>query len=44
MCASNPHVQAVEVADASHYVHDDQGEVFNRLVAGFLSGLVHAGQ
>jgi pimeloyl-ACP methyl ester carboxylesterase len=44
MCASNPQVQAVEVADASHYVHDDQSEVFNRLVAGFLSDLARAVQ
>lgn len=36
MSASNPHVQTVEVADASHYVHDDQGAVFNELVADFL--------
>jgi pimeloyl-ACP methyl ester carboxylesterase len=36
MSASNPHVRTVEVAGASHYVHDDQGKVFNRLVADFL--------
>ncbi|WP_431033263.1 alpha/beta fold hydrolase [Pseudomonas yamanorum] len=41
MRASNPHVQTVEVDDASHYVHDDQGIVFNALVAGFLENLVH---
>ena len=40
MTACNPHVSTVEVADASHYVHDDQGEVFNGLVAGFLNVLV----
>ncbi|UUQ65341.1 alpha/beta hydrolase [Pseudomonas fuscovaginae UPB0736] len=42
MSASNPHVQTVEVADASHYVHDDQGPVFNALVADFLKSLVPA--
>lgn len=41
MRASNPHVQTVEVDDASHYVHDDQGIVFNALVAGFLENLVN---
>ncbi|MBH3423970.1 alpha/beta fold hydrolase [Pseudomonas gessardii] len=40
MSASNPHVQTVEVADASHYVHDDQGAVFNTRVADFLDSLV----
>ncbi|MBC3345039.1 alpha/beta hydrolase [Pseudomonas sp. SWRI196] len=39
MSASNRHVQTAEVAGASHYVHDDQGEVFNQLVAGFLKSL-----
>jgi esterase len=39
MRASNPHVRTVEVADASHYVHDDQGAVFNALIAGFLANL-----
>lgn len=42
MSASNPHVQTVEVADASHYVHDDQGAVFNELVADFLERLALA--
>lgn len=39
MRASNPHVRTVEVADASHYVHDDQGAVFNALVTDFLENL-----
>lgn len=39
MTACNPHVRTVEVADASHYVHDDQGPVFNALVAEFLESL-----
>ncbi|MHA4968385.1 MULTISPECIES: alpha/beta fold hydrolase [Pseudomonas] len=39
MTASNPHIRTVEVADASHYVHDDQGEVFNALVWAFLREL-----
>jgi pimeloyl-ACP methyl ester carboxylesterase len=42
MSASNPHVQTVEVADASHYVHDDQGAIFNGLVADFLDRLALA--
>ena len=42
MSASNPNVQTVEVADASHYVHDDQGAVFNALVADFLEHLAFA--
>lgn len=39
MSQSNAHVRTAEVADASHYVHDDQGEVFNALVTKFLQGL-----
>lgn len=39
MCASNRHVQTAEIPDASHYVHDDQGELFNQTVAGFLQRL-----
>ncbi|MBO0493899.1 alpha/beta hydrolase [Pseudomonas sp. Marseille-Q1929] len=39
MTACNPNIRTVEVADASHYVHDDQGEVFNALVSGFLREL-----
>jgi esterase len=40
---SNRQVQTVEVAHASHYVHDDQGETFNRLVADFLASLTTPG-
>ncbi|WP_437881650.1 alpha/beta fold hydrolase [Pseudomonas sp. LRF_L74] len=36
MQQSNANVRAVEIADASHYVHDDQGAVFNRVVGEFL--------
>ncbi|MCV4283351.1 alpha/beta fold hydrolase [Pseudomonas capsici] len=36
--AANPLVQGVEIADASHYVHDDQGEIFNRVVTDYLNG------
>lgn len=32
----NPRVATVVVPDASHYVHDDQSEVFNREVLAFL--------
>ncbi|AZF15549.1 MULTISPECIES: alpha/beta fold hydrolase [Pseudomonas] len=42
MRASNSHVRTVEVADASHYVHDDQGAVFNALVADFLASLARS--
>lgn len=34
--AANPRVQTTEIADASHYVHDDQSEMFNRVVVDFL--------
>ena len=33
------HVQAVEIAGASHYVHDDQTEQFNQTVQDFLNQL-----
>ncbi|CRM34088.1 MULTISPECIES: alpha/beta fold hydrolase [unclassified Pseudomonas] len=39
---SNALVRTAEVADASHYVHDDQGETFNRLVIAFLDSLAIA--
>ena len=41
---SNAHVRTAEVADASHYVHDDQGETFNRLVTAFLDSLAIPGR
>ncbi|WP_339457092.1 MULTISPECIES: alpha/beta fold hydrolase [unclassified Pseudomonas] len=41
---SNAHVRTAEVADASHYVHDDQGETFNRLVIAFLDSLAIPGR
>ncbi|WP_260958659.1 alpha/beta fold hydrolase [Pseudomonas citri] len=37
--SANPLVQTAEIADASHYVHDDQGELFNRVVLHYLQGL-----
>ncbi|WP_434694864.1 alpha/beta hydrolase [Pseudomonas sp. Z1-14] len=40
----NAQVRTAEVADASHYVHDDQGEVFNRLVTEFLESLATPGR
>lgn len=43
MSACNPNIRTVEVADASHYVHDDQSEVFNALVSGFLRELKSEG-
>lgn len=39
MQATNPQVRTLEIAGASHYVHDDQGPVFNAAVAGFLHAL-----
>jgi len=38
MQEANARVQTAEIADASHYVHDDQGEVFNQVVADYLRG------
>ncbi len=37
MSARSHHIQWREVADAGHYVHDDQPEVVARLVGSFLS-------
>ena len=36
MAEANPHVRWIEIADAGHYVHDDQPEVFHRVVRAFL--------
>jgi len=36
MCALNPRISALEIADAGHYIHDDQPELFNQAVAAFL--------
>lgn len=36
MAEANPHVRWVEIADAGHYVHDDQPEAFHRVVRAFL--------
>lgn len=33
-------VKTVEIADASHYVHDDQSELFNQTVQDFLNQFV----
>ena len=41
MARVNPKVRWVEVPEATHFVHDDNLEAFNREVAGFLgSGLI----
>lgn len=32
----NSNIRTLEIADASHYVHDDQSDAFNRSVAGYL--------
>ncbi|MBA1228548.1 alpha/beta hydrolase [Pseudomonas viridiflava] len=34
--AANPLAETLEIADASHYVHDDQPDVFNRVVTDYL--------
>ncbi|WP_295473352.1 alpha/beta hydrolase [uncultured Pseudomonas sp.] len=36
MLQANARIRAVEVADASHYVHDDQSAIFNQVVSAFL--------
>jgi pimeloyl-ACP methyl ester carboxylesterase len=33
---ANSNIATAEIANASHYVHDDQGAAFNRLVTGYL--------
>ncbi|WP_425930424.1 alpha/beta fold hydrolase [Pseudomonas sp. NyZ201] len=42
MRGGNSQVQTVEIANASHYVHDDQPEAFNALVTDFLNTLPQA--
>ena len=37
MCSRNPHIRAVSVTNAGHYVHDDAPEVFLAEVQQFLS-------
>lgn len=39
MTAANPYVRACEIAGATHYVHDDQPDVFNRILRSWLDGL-----
>jgi pimeloyl-ACP methyl ester carboxylesterase len=39
MAASNPNIRWVEVPAASHFVHEDNLEAFNREVGGFLKTL-----
>ena len=36
MADANPQVRWMEIADAGHYVHDDQPEVFHRVAREFL--------
>jgi pimeloyl-ACP methyl ester carboxylesterase len=40
----NRHIRTVEIADASHYVHDDQSEIFNSVVVGYLGELADRSQ
>lgn len=42
MAAANPRLRWIELADAGHYVHDDQPEVFERAVCDFLLHLAPA--
>ena len=37
MCRRNPHFVSVEIADAGHYIHDDNPQDFNTQVADFLA-------
>lgn len=37
MCALNPRITSATVPGASHYVHDDQPEAYNQLVARFIA-------
>jgi len=37
MCVLNPRIGAVEIADAGHYIHDDQPALFAATVKGFLT-------
>jgi pimeloyl-ACP methyl ester carboxylesterase len=37
MCRRNPRLVAVEIADAGHYIHDDNPQDFNARVAEFLA-------
>ena len=36
MCELNPRLEAVEIPDAGHYIHDDQLERFAQVVTAFL--------
>ncbi|WP_026432006.1 alpha/beta fold hydrolase [Paracidovorax oryzae] len=36
MRALNPRIEAIEIPDAGHYIHDDQPALFAQAVAGFL--------
>lgn len=38
--AKKPAVEFIEIPDASHYVHDDQTELYNQAVCKFLNKLV----
>ncbi|WP_218191412.1 alpha/beta fold hydrolase [Enhydrobacter aerosaccus] len=43
MCKRNPKLRWVEVADAGHYIHDDQPRIFEDHVISFLSGKTLSG-
>ena len=36
MCDANPRIRWTEIADAGHYIHDDQPEMFQRALEAFL--------
>ena len=37
MCAANPRIRWTEIADAGHYIHDDQPDVFQHTLTDFLA-------
>lgn len=39
ICDKKPEIQFMEIAGASHYVHDDQSQLFNSIVSKFLKSV-----
>jgi pimeloyl-ACP methyl ester carboxylesterase len=40
MKESNRRIRTLEIANATHYVHDDRNDMFNGVVMGYLASLV----